>query len=145
MSTQHTATGRFNVTSWTESPVCDLDGDTTEINGVAYPTRGFSRADVTYAYAGDLEGSSTVSYLIVYRPGGGPTTGFERFEGTLDGHDGSFVMQHVGEQDEQGVRMHLEVVEGMGTGALTSLRGHADVEIAGHHDDGYPLTLHYEL
>ena len=39
----------------------------------------------------------------------------------------------------------LEVVPGMGSGALESLRGEAELRIAGHADDGYELVLSYDL
>lgn len=142
MSTE--AKARFTVESWTETVRSDIDGTTTTINGVDYPERGLSRADVTYRYTGDLEGTSVLTYLIAYRPGGGPTLGFERFEGTLHGRSGSFVLQHVGEQDEQGVRSRTTVVEAMGTGELAGLTGEAKLAIEGHSDEGYELVLRYD-
>jgi len=145
MSRAHTSTGRFTVTSWEEKVVVDIDGEGTEINGVTYPKRGFSRADTTYAYSGDIEGTSTVAYLISYNDGFAPVTGFERFEGSIDGHDGSLVLQHVGDHDAEAVRATLTIVEGMGTGGLAGMRGEATIELAGHSDDGYPITLSYDL
>ena len=94
MNRTHTATARFTVASWDESTVVDLDGDTTAADGSACPKRGFSRANVGYAYTGSIDGAGTVAYLIAYRPGLAPVTGFERFEGSIDGHDGSIVLQH---------------------------------------------------
>ena len=133
------------VKSWDENVIVDIDGEGTEINGVTYPKRGFSRADTTYAYSGDIEGTGTVAYLISYNPGFAPTSGLERFEGSIDGHDGSLVFQHLGDHDEQAVRATLTIVEGMGTGGLEGMRGEATVELAGHSDDGYDITLSYDL
>jgi hypothetical protein len=65
--------------------------------------------------------------------------------GTLDGHDGSFVLRHTGSQDAGSVTAHLEVMPGLGTGGLEALRGEAELEIAGHSDDGYELVLRYDL
>ncbi|WP_159540132.1 DUF3224 domain-containing protein [Aeromicrobium sp. 9AM] len=145
MSRAHTTTGRFTVKSWDEKVIVDIDGEGTEINGVTYPKRGFSRADTTYAYSGGIEGTGTVAYLISYAPGFAPTSGFERFEGSIDGHDGSLVFQHLGDHDEQAVRATLTIVEGMGTGGLEAMTGEATVELAGHSDDGYEFTLSYDL
>jgi hypothetical protein len=145
MSRSHTTSAKFTVKSWDEKVIVDIDGESTEINGVRYPRRGFSRADTTYAYAGDIEGTGTVAYLISYVPGFAPTSGFERFEGSIDGHDGSLVFQHLGDHDEQAVRATLTIVEGMGTGGLEGMRGEATVELAGHSDDGYDITLSYDL
>lgn len=145
MSRAHTTSGRFTVTSWDEQVIVDIDGESTEMSGVSYPKRGFSRADTTYAYAGGIEGAGTVAYLISYVPGFAPTSGFERFEGSIDGHDGSLVFQHVGDHDADAVRATLTIVEGLGTGGLEGMTGEATIELAGHSDDGYDITLSYDL
>lgn len=145
MTTTHTTTARFRVASWTEQIIVDIDGDGKEINGVTYPTRGFSRADTSYTYSGSIEGTGVVSYLISYRPGVAPVTGFEQFTGSIDGHDGSLVFQHVGEHDAEAVRATLQIVEGMGTGGLEGMTGEATINLAGHSDDGYAISLTYSL
>jgi len=142
MSTE--AKSRFTVERWDETVRSDIDGTSTTIHGVEYPVRGLTRADVTYRYTGDLEGTSVLSYLIAYRPDGGPTFGFERFEGTLHGRSGSFVLQHVGAHENQGVRSRTTIVPGMGTGELADLSGHADLDLEGESQDGYELVLHYD-
>ena len=148
MTYSRTATCRFTVASWAEEVVVDVDGEGQGTRGAGdlyYPNRGFTRADVGYAYTGDLEATSTLTYLITYRPEGGPVVGLEQVTGTLDGHDGSFVLRHTGSQDAGSVTAHLEVVPGLGTGGLEGLRGEAELEIAGHSDDGYELVLNYDL
>jgi hypothetical protein len=145
MTFTHQATGRFTVSSWTEETFADLDGEGTTAGETYYPKRGLSHARVGYTYTGDLDGTSVLSYLIAYKPGGAPVLAFEHFTGSVDGHAGSCVFQHVGGQDEGSVWGHLEVVPGMGTGALESLRGAADLRIAGHSEDGYELVLAYDL
>lgn len=145
MSRAHTTSGTFTVKSWDEKVLVDIDGDGTEINGVTYPKRGFSRADTTYAYSGDIEGHGIVAYLISYNPAFAPVSGFERFEGSIDGHDGSLVFQHVGDHDAEAVRATLTIVEGLGTGGLETMKGEARIELAGHSDDGYDITLSYDL
>ncbi len=146
MSRSHHATATFQVTSWEETVLANVDGTTTEIQGIEYPSRGFSRAEVTYSYTGDLEGTGSLTYLIAYRAGEtAPGFAFEHVVGSLGGHDGSFVLQHVGEHDEQGVRMTLTIVEGSGTGGLATIRGEGEVTLGGHSDDGYPITLDYDL
>lgn len=145
MSRAHTTSGRFTVASWEEKVVVDIDGTGTEINGVTYPTRGFSRAVATYSYTGGIEGSGHVAYLISYVPGFAPVTGFERFEGSIDGHEGSLVLQHVGDHDAEAVRATVHVVEGLGTGGLAGVTGEATIELAGHSDDGYDITFTYDV
>lgn len=145
MTRTHQTSGKFNVASWDEKVIVDIDGAATEINGVAYPKRGFSRADTSYTYTGDIEGAGIVAYLISYSPGFAPVSGFERFEGSIDGHDGSLVFQHVGDHDAEAVRATLHIVEGLGTGGLEAMKGEATIELAGHSDDGYDITLTYDL
>ena len=141
----HTTSGKFTVKSWDEKVIVDIDGEGVEINGVTYPKRGFSRAVTTYAYSGGIEGTGTVAYLISYVPGFAPTFCFERFEGSIDGHDGSLVLQHVGDHDADAVRATLTIVAGLGTGGLEGMTGEATIELAGHSDDGYDITLNYDL
>ena len=69
----------------------------------------------------------------------------ERFEGSIGGHEGTCVFQHVGNQDKGSVTSHVEVVPGMGTGGLENLRGEAHLTIAGPSDDGYELVLSYDI
>ena len=145
MSYSRTAACRFTVASWSEDLLVDIDGEGTKAGDAYYPNRGFSRAEVSYKYTGALDATSTLTYLIAYRPEGGPVVGFEQVTGSLDGHDGSFVLRHTGSQDAGSVTARLEVVPGMGTGGLESLRGEADLRIAGHSEDGYELELRYDL
>lgn len=145
MSYSHQANATFQVTSWKESVITDIDGEGTTMGDLYVPRRGVTRATVGYAYRGDIEGTSTVTYLIGYHEGAAPVLGFERFEGSVGGHEGSCVFRQVGSQDSGSVSCRVEVVTAMGTGGLETLRGEADLRIAGHSDDGYDLSLSYEL
>lgn len=145
ISYTHKAVTRFAVSSWTETTLVDIDGAGTQHGEVYTPTRGMSRVEAGYAYAGDLVGSSTIAYLLAYHPGSAPAFGLEHVTGALEGRKGSFVLRHVGEHDAEAVRVHVEVVPGMGTGELATLRGEGQVRIAGHSEDGYELVLRYAL
>ena len=146
MSYSNKTTCRFQVTSWKEQAYVDIDeGEGTTAGDMYYPKRGLTHALVEYAYTGDVEGTSTLSYLIGYKADAAPVLGLERFTGSVDGHDGSFVFQHIGSQDAGSVSAHLEVVPGMGTGGLEGLRGEAELRIAGQSEDGYELVLSYDL
>lgn len=145
MTYGHKATARFIPTAWEEPLIHDIDGSGTRTGDAYYPDRGLTRVEATYSYRGDIEGTSSVSSLISYRPGSAPVLGFERFEGSIDGHEGSCVFRQVGTHDAESVSLHLDVVPGLGTGGLETLRGEAQVELAGHSDEGYELTLAYDL
>lgn len=139
------ATCRFTVTSWSEEVVVDIDGEGTTAGDTYYPKRGLSRAAVGYAYTGDVEGTSTVTYLMGYRGGEDLVIGLERFEGSIGGQEGSCVLRHEAVHDASSVTGTVTVVPGMGTGGLEDLRGEAELSIAGHAEDGYELVLHYAL
>lgn len=145
MSLTHKATGRFTVTSWTENVVIDIDGEGTTSGDAYYPDRGVNRADVQYTYTGEIEGTSHLIYLIAYKSDAAPVLCFEHFEGSIGGNEGTCVFQHIGTQDKGSVSAHVEVVPGMATGGLTTLRGEAELLIQGHSDEGYELVLSYEL
>lgn len=142
----HSVTATFQVISWNEEKIYTTDDRTVEISGVTYPARGFSRADVAYSYQGDVTGTGTLAYLLTYIEGAdAPTAGFEAFEGSIDGHEGSLVLRHNGFHNATGVHETVEIVEGLGTGGLAAMRGHAEIDLAGHSDDGYPITFHYTM
>lgn len=145
MTYAHKASGSFDVASWTEGVVADIDGAGITAGDNYYPQRGLTKAEVSYTYTGDIEGTSTLVYLIAYKADAAPVLGLERFEGSIGGHEGSCVFRHIGSQDAGSVSARIEVVPGMGTGGLETLRGEADLAIAGHSDDGYPIVLSYDV
>lgn len=145
MSYLHEATCRFNVASWSESLVTDIDGEGTTAGDAYYPNRGVTRTEVGYTYTGEMEGSSKLVYLIAYKADAAPVLGLERFEGSIGGHEGTCVFLHIGNQDQGSVSARIEVVPGMGTGGLENLRGEADLSIGGHSDAGYELVLAYDI
>lgn len=145
MTYTHQAKAKFTVAGWSESAFVDIDGEGTTMGDNYYPSRGLTRAEVSYAYTEDIQGTSSLTYLIAYKAGAAPVVGFERFEGSIGGHDGTCVLRHTGSHTGEGVTAHVEVVPGMGTGGLAGLRGEAELRIAGHSDDGYELVLAYDL
>ena len=145
MTYSHEATCRFNVASWTENLVTDIDGEGTKAGDAYYPNRGVTQTEVSYTYKDDIEGTSKAVGLIAYKDDAAPIFSFERFEGSIGGHEGTCVFRHVGDQDKGSVSSHVEVVPGMGTGGLENLRGEGHLTIAGHSDDGYELVLSYDV
>ena len=140
------AAGRFDVASWQEKVYVDIDeGEGTTAGEMYYPKRGLTHARVGYIYQGDIEGSSTLSYLIAYKSDAAPVLGLEQFTGSVDGNEGTCVFLHTGSQDSGSVNAHLEVVPGMGTGGLEGLHGEGELRIDGHSEDGYELVLSYDL
>src|SRR4051794_8351667 len=131
---------------WQETVQVDIDeGEGQSSNGVYYPKRGLTTVEAAFTYTGDMEGNSTVYYLISYLEGPAPVMAFEHFVGSIGGASGSCVLKSTGTQSPGEVDGHAEIVPGLGTGDLAPLRGVIDLRIAGQSDDRYPLTLHYDL
>ena len=145
MTYSHEVTCRFNVVSWSETLVTDIDGEGTKAGDAYYPNRGVTQTEVRFAYQGDIEGASKSVGLIAYKQDAAPVMSLERFEGSIGGHEGTCVFQHVGSQDQGSVTSHVQVVPGMGTGGLENLRGEANLTIAGNSEDGYELVLSYDI
>jgi hypothetical protein len=96
ISYTHKAACRFTVSSWDEKVVEDIDGEGTTYGDSYYPKRGVTRAEVGYAYTGQMQGTSTAVYLMGYRGGDDLVLALERFTGSIDGHEGSCVLRHTG-------------------------------------------------
>lgn len=125
------ATGSFEVKSWNEKSYSESDGQPK-----------LTRADVVYAYHGDLEGEGTIAYLMCY-----PSNtiayfiGYEEVTGRLGERSGSFVLQHNGTFEGGAVKDSVTVVPGSATGELSGLRGSG-----GCGGDGEAVfTLDYEM
>jgi hypothetical protein len=109
-----TLKAQFEVTSWDEQPYDEADG-------VAKTTE----ATVAKTYTGDIEGTSVTKWLMAYAPDESAVfVGIERIKGSVDGQDGSLVLQHVGAFEDGSARAALTVVSG--TGALEGATGDGD-------------------
>lgn len=131
------ATGTFEFKSWNEQPYSEIEGGPK-----------LTRASVANAFHGDVEGDSTLEYLMVYTEGTGRFIGFERLVGRVGDRAGSFVLQHSGtfEGEAEGptVRATWSVVPGSGTGDLRGLRGEGGY-VAAPGQQQTPCTLDYDL
>jgi hypothetical protein len=115
MGTQITST--FEVKSWDENPFGE------EAAGLPKLTR----ASVTKAYSGDIDGASLTEWLMAYAEDGSASfVGLERITGTMAGRTGTMVLQHVGLFEDGAAKGSLTVVRGCGTDALASVAGAGD-------------------
>lgn len=105
---------QFEVTSWDETP---FDQGT----GVAKLTEAL----VAKNYTGDVEGTSTTKWLMVYAPDNTATfVGLERIRGTVAGKRGTLVLQHVGRFEDGSADASLTVISG--TDELKAASGNGD-------------------
>lgn len=132
MTTQ--ATGSFEFKRWDEQPYSEGDG------GVK-----LTRASVTNAFHGDVEGEGRLEYLLAHSAdGSGSFIGFEHVIGRVGQRSGSFVLQHTGTFDGETIQASWFVVPGFGTGDLCQLRGEGGF-VARHGQQATPFTLDYQI
>jgi hypothetical protein len=124
----------FSLKAWDEKPYNELPGELK-----------MTRSSVAYIYHGDIEGESTLDYLMVYRADeSGSFVGLERIIGRVGGRAGSFVIQHTGTFNKTDVNSTFFVVPHSGTGELTNLRGEGSIILSGH-AERYPMIFHYDF
>ena len=83
---KNSANARFAIKSWDEKPYSE---------GQDLPR--LSRASVSKAFTGDIEGEGQVEYLMMYRSDGSAAfVGLERIVGRIGSKSGTFVLQRVG-------------------------------------------------
>ena len=124
-----TGIGTFQIKSWDENTYHGSDGGLK-----------LSRAEVTQAYHGALEGEASLQYLMVSRPDGtAGFTGVERFSGSIDGKRGGFVMVHSGTFEAGTASSKWCIVSGSGTDGLEGIEG------SGSFSAGHGGTAEYKL
>lgn len=127
------AEGTFVLDTWdAEKPYDERDGVT------------FTRVHVDKTFGGGLTGTSTTELITVHTEAGPAAyVGIERFEGTLDGRAGGFVLQHNAGGENGTPWLTWKIVETSGTGALTGIRGEGRIIV--DEDGGHSYSLDYEL
>lgn len=113
-----TSTGTFKVNHWDERPYEQILGGAR-----------LTRASVTQAFFGAIEGIGTAEYLMAHRATKSATfVGLVQVDGKLEGKAGGFVLEVCGTFDGTVARGDWTVVTGMGTGELVSLQGTGSFE-----------------
>jgi hypothetical protein len=93
---------------------------------------------------GDLEATSKGQMLAFTTEikGSAGYVAMERVTGTLQGHTGSFVLQHNATMNRGVPQLSITVVPDSGTGELTGLTGKFDIQISdGKHSYTFDYTL----
>ena len=95
------------------------------------PEMKMTKASVEYGFSGEMEGKASVEYLMFYRysdpkdqhKSSASYVGLIRFEGTVAGQAGSFVMEDKGAFEAGAANSTLRIAESSGTGALKGITG----------------------
>ncbi len=127
------ANATFKLETWDERPYNEIEG-----------APKLTRVKVTKTYHGDIEGKSTLEYLMMYRQDGTASfVGLERVVGTLGGRLGSFVLRHKGTFEGGEAKVDWFVVSDSGTCELIGLRGEGRF-VAGHAEQ-HAVTLDFDF
>jgi len=130
---QNSAHARFAIKSWDEKPYSE---------GRDLPR--LTRASVTKAFTGDIEGEGQVEYLMMYLKDGSATfVGLERVVGRIGAKTGTFVLQRIGVFENGQAKESFSVIPGSATGELQGLRGHGSSAVG--HGMEHPFSLNYDL
>jgi Protein of unknown function (DUF3224) len=129
------ATGRFEMKSWNENPYQELEGG-----------RKLTRASVSNAFSGEIEGESTLEYLMAYSDEDTAYfVGMERIDGRIGDRTGSFVLQQTGTYKDGTVNASWFVVPRSGTGELAGLTGEGGFVWVGHDQKSTEYALDYDI
>ncbi|KPC64357.1 DUF3224 domain-containing protein [Streptomyces chattanoogensis] len=84
-----------------------------------------TRVTIRKHYQGVIEGRGVAEVLTAQGSAGGGYVASERIEGTLDGRQGTFVIQHWGVADGADQSSEGSIVPNSGTGELAGIAGRA--------------------
>jgi hypothetical protein len=100
---------------------------------------------VTEQFSGDISGSGSVRFLQALRLDGSASfCGMERVIGSLDGHEGTFLLQDGGTVQGTNVSGSWFVVPGSSSGQLVGLRGEGGFEAQLGQDALWTLDFWFE-
>ncbi len=96
-------------------------------------------------YRGDLQGTGKGQMLTAGTAvkGSGAYVAIEKFTGTLNGHAGSFVLQHSGTMTQNSPQLTITIVPDSGTDELKGIKGKMTINIAP--DGKHSYDLEYTL
>src|ERR1700688_1442408 len=127
------ATGKFKIQSFDEQTSAEIEGGGK-----------LTRASVTQAFSGDIEGDGAVEWLMCYRADKtADFVGLQRVSGQLGRRAGSFVLKTAGTFDGEQAKGDWSVVSGSGTGDLRGLSGIGGVTAP--HGLEASVTLDYDF
>ncbi len=98
--------------------------------GQTAPSDGFVRLSLSKKFEGPLTGTSRVE-MMATGDGTSPSGGYvalERFNGTLDGQAGGFVMQHSGVMSPGRMEISVLISPGSGSGELSGIEGTLEIK-----------------
>jgi hypothetical protein len=130
-----TLTGTFELASWDEQTVQELQGE-----------RKLTRAVVTQTFTGDLQGKGAVEWLMCYSEDGTARfVGMQRIDGSVDDRSGSVVLETVGEFDGSTAAGTWTVIPGSATSGLAGISGGGRFEAPHGPTATYTMDVEFDL
>ena len=132
-------TGTLKPTKWDEKTYDQIASD-----------KKLTKATVELAFSGEIEGTASVEFLMFYKyadekdPHSALATfmGLMRFDGTLNGKTGSFIMDDRGTFVAGVLNGTLSILPDSGTGELEGIIGNAHYH---SNDSGVAFEIEYEF
>jgi hypothetical protein len=122
------ASGELRVAEWNEEPVIERKAGK------------LTQARVLQELSGDIEGTTTIIWLLAYRPDEtADFVGMQQIDGRLDGRSGSFMVSSTGIFDGERATAEWTIVRGSGAEELSGISG------AGSFDAPHGGQATYEL
>ncbi|WP_286264860.1 DUF3224 domain-containing protein [Thalassotalea atypica] len=108
-----TSTGNFEISTWNEEAYVEQADGTKQ-----------SHAKITQTYRGDIEGSSSLQYLMSYHsPTVAEFVGFETIIAAIGDKKGQFIVRHLGKFEDGVASSSFVVVAHSGTDDFSGLYG----------------------
>lgn len=134
MGTGTMTTLEWQETTWDGEPAADVPAPKTTL------------ASDTATIAGEIEGEVADRWLMSYAADGTARfVGLTRVTGTVAGRTGTFVLQHTGRFDGEGLHTDFTVVPGSGTEGLAGISGAGTVTYTGPPGEPTRYTFEPEL
>ena len=130
------ATSAFTVDAYEPAPFDEL----------AEVPKGFqlSRTRIAKTFSGDLAATSvTQAVMAVTQEGSAGYVAIELIVGSLQGRQGSFLLQHSATATRGAQSGSYTIVPDSGTGQLAGISGQGDIAVDA--DGGHTVTLDYDL
>jgi hypothetical protein len=125
---------RFKLESWDEKTLFEGEGG-----------QKTTHAHVVQSYSDGLDGTGVVEYLMAYvNESEAEYVGIERFEGSVEGRSGSFIMRHEGTFSKEGATSRCTILQGSGLGDLKGIHGTGHFPVSGH-AESYPFEFSYQI
>jgi hypothetical protein len=133
------ASATYKVEKWKEETWKDIS-----------PEVKMTKASVEFSFQGEIEGKTTVEYLMFYKYFNAKDqhkalaeyVGMMQFDGKLNGKSGSFALEDKGVFEAGAAQSTLKILEGSATNELKGIKGIAQyrADAAGNH-----FELDYDL